>query len=462
MPVPPAAPERDLLPSEDEILRCVELLRSLERLPPEHPGRRALEQAVSQAHRGVKKRQRRQREVSRKRADREARGAFLAASTEVRGVRMVDPEAAPAQVRCAASCYVCKGHYTQLHPRYPSLCPPCAELNLQRREQRADLSGRRALVTGGRTKVGFQLALKLLRDGADVLVTTRFPRDAALRFSQEADAQAWQDRLRIVGLDLRHLPRVHAFAEQLLSAESHLDILVNNAAQTVRPTPEQRAALDAHDEALRLAPGAAALLMRGPPSHDRFLPTLPVSGDAPTLPPELLAPLERADGSLADAGAWNSWVMRLHEVPLVELLETHVINAVAPFVLTARLKPLLLRSPHADRHVVHVSAVEGQFARENKTAFHPHTNMAKAALNMMTRTSAADYARDGIFMNSVDTGWLTNENPHEKRLRMEAAGFTTPLDVVDGAARVYDPIVQGVLGRPVHGLFLKDYRSAPW
>jgi NAD(P)-dependent dehydrogenase (short-subunit alcohol dehydrogenase family) len=140
-----------------------------------------------------------------------------------------------------------------------------------------------------------------------------------------------------------------------------------------------------------------------------------------------------------------------------------LVNTVAPFLLNGHLKPLLLRSPHPDRHIVNVSAVEGQFSRgEGKTAFHPHTNMAKAALNMMTRTSAADYARDGIYMNSVDPGWFSNENPEDKRLRMEAEGFSAPLDSVDGAARVYDPIVRGVQGQPVSGQFLKNYRSVPW
>ena len=80
-------------------------------------------------------------------------------------------------------------------------------------------------------------------------------------------------------------------------------------------------------------------------------------------------------------------------------------------MLNARLKPLMLRTPERDKHIVNVSAVEGQFYRKFKTTRHPHTNMAKAALNMMTRTSATDYAADGIHMNSVDTGWVTDEDP---------------------------------------------------
>ncbi|WP_223646029.1 SDR family NAD(P)-dependent oxidoreductase [Corallococcus sp. EGB] len=437
------------------------LLHSVKHWPEDHPARLAIEAAAIQVQRGTKKKQRRQRAETRKRADRATLEALHTAQTETLGVRTVTSASPASGLLRAGRCYVCKEPYTRLHARYPLLCPSCAHLNEEKREQRTDLSGRSALITGGRTKVGFQLALKLLRDGARVCVTSRFPRDAARRFAAEADFEAWSHRLAVFGLDLRYLPGVKAFTEHLLATEPFLDILVNNAAQTVRPTPEQLESLHAQEQAARLPPHAIALL------GDTSFPA-PRSGlEQLSSGSAELAPLasflaERTDGSLEDGEGDNSWVLRLHEVPVVELLEAQLINAVSPFLLNARLKPLLLRSPHADRYIVNVSAVEGQFARANKTVFHPHTNMAKAALNMMTRTSAEDYARDGIYMNSVDTGWLTNENPREKRLRMSQLGFVTPLDVVDGAARVYDPIVQGTQGRPVHGLFLKDYRSAPW
>ena len=111
----------------------------------------------------------------------------------------------------------------------------------------------------------------------------------------------------------------------------------------------------------------------------------------------------------------NSWRMLLADVPTVEMLEVQLVNAVAPFLFNARLKPLMLRTPGRDKHIVNVSAVEGQFYRTSKTTRHPHTNMAKAALNMMTRTAATDYYNDGIHMNSVDTGWITDENPPRSR-----------------------------------------------
>ncbi|WP_435829586.1 SDR family oxidoreductase [Nonomuraea muscovyensis] len=119
----------------------------------------------------------------------------------------------------------------------------------------------------------------------------------------------------------------------------------------------------------------------------------------------------------------------------------------------------LRASARRARQIVNVSAVEGQFAAPRKTGRHPHTNMAKAALNMLTRTSAADLARQGIHLCSVDTGWITDEQPAPIRDRLDRR---MPLDVIDGAARVYDPIIRGEAGHPVHGVLLKDYEVAPW
>jgi NAD(P)-dependent dehydrogenase (short-subunit alcohol dehydrogenase family) len=379
----------------------------------------------------------------------------------------------------ARKCYVCKAEFRELHGFYDALCPPCAALNWAKRHQSADLRGRVALVTGARVKIGFQATVALLRAGARVIATTRFPRDAAARYVREPDFPVWRDRLALYGVELRHTPSVEAFCEEILTHYDRLDFIVNNACQTVRRPAafyDHLLARETMDHAA-LPPGERALLE----GHTRLEATVPAalrrridSARATQMP--LLAddvapgtavfPAGRLDADLqqVDLRDRNSWRLGLADVSSIELLEVHLVNAVAPFVLNARLKPLLVRDRTFDKHIVNVSAMEGQFYREYKTDRHPHTNMAKAALNMLTRTSAPDYVKDGIHMNSVDTGWITDEDPAvlAERKRTEH-GFSPPLDVVDGAARILDPIFSGFqTGHHVWGLFLKDYRPAPW
>jgi NAD(P)-dependent dehydrogenase (short-subunit alcohol dehydrogenase family) len=357
-------------------------------------------------------------------------------------------------------CYSCKQPYRKIHAFYHLLCPTCANFNYAKRHQRADLTGRTALVTGGRIKIGYQTALRLLQDGARVIVTTRFPQDAAHRFSQENNFAVWRDRLQIHGLDLRHLPAVEAFTQDLLATESSLDILINNAAQTIkRPLAFYRGLLQTSQT---LSPSLSPLIPGK--SQTALLERLDATALA-TIDPYFPADRFDAEGQPIDLRPTNSWRLKLDEVNTVELLEVQLVNAIAPFMLNSQLKSLMLRSPHNRRFIINVSAMEGQFNRASKTVYHPHTNMAKAALNMMTRTSAADYAESGIYMNSVDTGWVTDENPNATReyLRVDR-GFYPPLDIIDSMARIYDPIVQGLSQPeiPAFGHFLKDYQPYAW
>jgi len=379
-------------------------------------------------------------------------------------------------------CYVCKQKYSQIHFFYDQLCLPCAELNYVKRTESADLTGRVALLTGGRVKIGYQAGIKLLRAGAHLIVTTRFPQDSARRYSQEPDFLKWQDRLEIYGLDLRHTPSVESFCSHMRATHSRLDYIINNACQTVRRPPEfyehmmelERSALNQFMPPSQQDPSAALTLAAGGSDLVRTASGAAASAEIsqlPLLPEDHLRQghifpdgLLDQDSQQVDLRQINSWRLNLAQVSTVEMLETQLVNAVAPFVLNARLKPLMLQSPEQDKHIVNVSAVEGQFYRRFKTTKHPHTNMAKAALNMMTRTSAAEYHADGIHMNSVDTGWVSDEDPtHIAQRKTAEHGFHPPLDIVDGAARIVDPIIDGALtGTQQWGQFLKDYYPTDW
>ena len=396
------------------------------------------------------------------------------------------------------NCYVCKTSFIKVHHFYDSMCPECGDFNYAKRFQTANVAGQIAVITGSRLKIGYHITLMLLRGGATVVATTRFPVDSALRFSQEADFEEWGHRLKIHGLDLRHIPSVEIFCNFVEQKYGRLDILINNAAQTVRrpsgfyqhlmkneesevaslPKNTQNLLADhlgCLQELTALTAGASAnknmpVTWHGPEPGiglraSAKLSQIPYSFDKELITKEVF-PEGKLDADLqqVDLRKTNSWRLKLGEIETTEMIEVQLVNSVAPFVLCNRLSEVMKKGKTGQKHIINVSAMEGKFYPSFKEDRHPHTNMAKAALNMLTHTSAGTLAKDGIFMNAVDTGWVTDEDPAElAKMKQELHDFQPPLDIVDGAARVMDPLFDGInTGKHWCGKFLKDYRPISW
>ncbi|MFI6284112.1 SDR family NAD(P)-dependent oxidoreductase [Streptomyces sp. NPDC051018] len=466
---------------------CLSVLDELDRLEIDHPDAITVRRATAGIYRTVKQRRRQERRAAKTAHDRTVTEATATGSAdriddETEGLlpsSSVTGEIAGILQR-PRSCYICKTRYVEVDAFYHQLCQKCAAENRARRDARTDLRGRRALLTGGRAKIGMYIALRLLRDGAHTTITTRFPNDAIRRFKAMPDSDEWIHRLRIVGIDLRDPAQVVALADSV-AAQGPLDILINNAAQTVRRSPgayrELVAAESAPLPAGELPPfEVIGTFGSGAVDSVAALPQAPAQGlsaDAVTglaLVSGSATPARIEAGTAIDAGGLvpdlhdtNSWIQTVSEVDPVELLEVQLCNSTAPFILISRLRPSMAAARAKRTYVVNVSAMEGVFSRGYKGAGHPHTNMAKAALNMLTRTSAQEmFETDGILMTAVDTGWITDERPHPDKMRLAEEGFHAPLDLVDGAARVYDPIVRGEDGEDLYGCFLKDYAPANW
>lgn len=445
------------------------------------------------------------------------------------------------------SCYVCKIRYRDLHHFYDQLCPTCAPFNWKKRHASVDnsiMTGKVAVVTGARVKIGYQVCLKLLRAGATVVATSRFPNAAAAMYQQEQDFEKFKDRLQVYGLDLRDVTGIEAFTRFLkMKFACGIDIIVNNACQTVRrptgyylPMMEKEHSLwsaggDVHKQLLvgcaefedirrklvidhtkrpannsiefqeehplletetsesatdQPAAGAISSAMvvetvsepsvQAPfhstgVSHSAAMSQMIILPEDAGVSDNILPPgVSDINGQQLDLRHTNSWLLKMEEVSTPEIMECMFINAIAPFVLNSRLKPLMTTpndDSRPDRYIINVSAMEGKFYRY-KMPNHPHTNMAKAALNMMTRTSAEDLAKEHrIYMNSVDTGWINDENPLEKASKIANANlFQTPIDEIDAAARILDPVFCGIEagreGEKIYGKFLKDYRETEW
>ncbi|NKX53903.1 SDR family oxidoreductase [Arthrobacter mobilis] len=470
----------------EEISICLKVLGRIHTLADSHPDFVAVRQATGKMFKEARRHRRREKRDAIAAADRAVMARTATAANdriddETAGIELVSPApgAVAGHLVRPRNCYICKQPYTQVDAFYHQLCPGCAAFSHGKRNASADLSGRRALLTGGRAKIGMYIALRLLRDGAHTTITTRFPKDAARRFMAVPDSADWIHRLTIAGIDLRDPAQVLALADSVAAA-GPLDILVNNAAQTVRRSADAYRPLVQAEQAALPGGRTAPELVGFGPAHHPHPPALAAAAAGRGLAAEELTALALAAGSAAperiaagtavDAGGLvpditdlNSWTRTVEQVDPVEMLEVQLCNVTAPFLLVSRLRAALASSTARRKYVVNVSAMEGQFGRRYKGPGHAHTNMAKAALNMLTRTSAGEmFTKDRILMTAVDTGWITDERPHHTKVRLAEEGFRAPLDLVDGAARVYDPIVQGEAGVDLYGCFLKDYKPSAW
>jgi NAD(P)-dependent dehydrogenase (short-subunit alcohol dehydrogenase family) len=467
------------------------VLESMATIEEDHPDFITVRRATAKMFKSVKKERRLDKRAIIADADRAvvaatATGAPDRIDDETRGIPLATSTEAPSAGTLIKprNCYICKQQYTQVDAFYHQLCPDCAAMSHAKRDARTDLTGKRALLTGGRAKIGMYIALRLLRDGAHTTITTRFPRDAVRRFASLPDSGNWLHRLKVVGIDLRDPAQVIALTESVAAA-GPLDILINNAAQTVRRSPgAYKPLVDA--ELAPLPDGPLPELVTFGHTNDahplalaQSVTSHPILASAARTADELTAEamaagsssLERlAAGTAIDAGGLvpdenhiNSWTQNVEQVEPLEMLEVQLANMTAPFLLVSKLRPSMAASEARRTYVVNVSAMEGVFSRGYKGPGHPHTNMAKAALNMLTRTSGREmFETDGILMTAVDTGWITDERPHYTKVRLAEEGFHAPLDLVDGAARVYDPIVRGEAGEDLFGVFLKDYKPSAW
>jgi NAD(P)-dependent dehydrogenase (short-subunit alcohol dehydrogenase family) len=435
------------------------------------------------------------------------------AATSIRSARSFSIYEAPLQIAAPESfltsekrflsspqnCYVCKKPFIEIHHFYDSMCSECGDLNYAKRFQKCDLTGQVALITGSRLKIGYQATLKMLRSGATVIATTRFPADSAIRYTKEKDFTEWGHRLHIYGLDLRHIPSVELFASYIEHKYERLDILINNAAQTVRrPSGFYSHLIDneslpyhQHSEEVKMlllhyhqCLNEIEAFSNSDPESQKTLPVawngqktgigIWASAQLSQVPYKFDNSIEArevfpegkldADLQQVDLRKSNSWRLKLGQIEPLEMMEVQLVNSIAPFVLCNRLLPMMQKDFTGKKHIVNVSAMEGKFHGFKKADRHPHTNMAKAALNMMTHTAASDLAKDGIFMNAVDTGWVTDEDPAElAKHKQDIHDFQPPLDIVDGAARICDPFIDGInTGKHWSGQFLKDYFPISW
>jgi NAD(P)-dependent dehydrogenase (short-subunit alcohol dehydrogenase family) len=349
-------------------------------------------------------------------------------------------------------CYICRFRITQAHRLYPSLCHPCGEFCMSSSAislpSNLDLHSKTAVVTGGRVNLGFHTALRLLRCGARVIVSTRYPCDALERYRNEHDAEQWISRLRIMGADFRTAKDVFALVKAILGClhewgTSKLDILINNAAQTLTDSIEREERQIQREWLLMSADSGEDRLVQD--NDTDYTPRLR-GGQSDRLLIE--------NNNVPNPERQSSWVQRMSEIPYEDIISAHSVNTFVPFILIRELMPYMRRDSEASpiddaspkkpsAYIVNVTSREGlPERRQAKNGQHVHTNMSKAALNMLTETEAGKAWKEGrVALNAVDPGYMSA--PPEWMRMIGREGEETPLNWEDGVGRVLWVVAKG-------------------
>lgn len=406
-------------------------------------------------------------------------------------------------------CYICQYLLLTHHPQYPSLCRPCGDYNLSSSAlslpDALHLEGKTALVTGGRLNLGFRTALRLLRCGAKVIVSTRYPRDAEVRYMQETDHLKWRDHLHVIGADFRAANDVFQLVHLTKGVlegwhggrNAKLDILINNAAQTLTDSVKKEDSAVQRESKLRLEspfPGNELLLakdsytprIRGGVHYSKSLTSTSVHYLEST-PKDINRASNQTSGTDSagsedcslrqnDPNLKSSWSQSLHEVPYEDVISAHSVNTFVPLILLRELLPCMgipktdlvstERTSKPAAYVINVTSREGIFESSPqssaKNGKHVHTNLTKAALNMLTETEAAPAWRERrVAINSVDPGFMSAAPEVEERWKQrEGKEWQCPIGWEDGAGRVLWPIAVSESGDgAVWGRFLKHFGS---
>jgi len=444
--------------SNEEWETCLKVLNSLKDNPFENPDNLSFKTLITSIYKQAKKLNKQEFYIDKKAAD----FNLLKKTAIVSNAENVITEYSHSEketnefekLNIARKCYCCNDNYTQLHFFYHKLCPKCASINYDYRTRTYDFTNYNVIITGGRVKIGYATVLKFLRSGANVIVTTRFPALALQQLKLEEDYEQLANRLTVYGLDLRNLKAVEEFIEYCNKELYSVDILINNAAQTIKYTFEYYKPLLVKEN---------ELLLNKP--HNLLENITPLAFNQEYLLPAAIETEIATNrfGQPIDIRDKNSWNSTLSEIGLEELLEVNLINHISPYRIISGLQTLMLKSLHKDRFIINVTSTEGQFSYLNKTIYHPHTNMTKAALNMLTKTSAHEFIKDSIYMTAVDVGWVSTGANEAKREKQFKDLKIPPLDPLDGAMRIIHPIEEVLQGdTSLYGVLLKNYEMVNW